>query len=148
MVNFFLNIIQNHSKAKISITFLSIFCKDCCMCKKLIGQKPITILCWLVLDLTCRVFREYSKNYFVNQLLLMSRIFNGIFLCMKLFVMFLFHFLWNIPGIFQNMLHWSAVNYSWNILWNVSHYAVSCLLWGYSIFYRIFLEYSTGYTLA
>ena len=46
--------------------------------------------------LTCRIFQEYSwnipKNYFINQLLLMSRIFNGIFFCMQLFVMFLFHF--------------------------------------------------------
>ena len=37
-------------------------------------------------------FQEYSKNYFINKLLLMGRIFNGIFLCMQLFVMFLFHF--------------------------------------------------------
>ena len=37
-------------------------------------------------------FLEYSKHYFINQLLLMGRIFNGIFLCMQLFVMFLFIF--------------------------------------------------------
>ena len=42
--------------------------------------------------LTCRIFQEYSRNYFINQLLLMGRIFNGIFLCVQLFVMFLFDF--------------------------------------------------------
>ena len=40
------------------------------------------------------IFQEYSRNipenYFINQLLLIGRIFNGIFLCMQLFVTFLF----------------------------------------------------------
>ena len=48
-----------------------------------------------------RIFKEYSRNYFINQLLLMGRIFSGIFLGVQLFVMFLFHFFlkysWNIP---------------------------------------------------
>ena len=40
----------------------------------------------------CRIFKEYSRNYFIDQLLLMGRIFLGIFLHMQLFAMFLFHF--------------------------------------------------------
>ena len=43
--------------------------------------------------LTCRTFQEYSRKYFINQLLLIGRIFNGIYLHMQLFVMFLFLFL-------------------------------------------------------
>ena len=39
-----------------------------------------------------RIFQEYSKSYFINQLLLIGKILNGIFLCMQLFVMFSFHF--------------------------------------------------------
>ena len=39
-----------------------------------------------------RIFNEYSRYYFINKLLLMGRILNGIFLRMQLFVMFLFHF--------------------------------------------------------
>ena len=42
--------------------------------------------------LTCRIFKEYFRNYFINQLLLVRRIFHGIFVHMQLFVMFLFHF--------------------------------------------------------
>ena len=34
------------------------------------------------------IFQEYSKNYFINQLSLMGKIFNGIFLCTQLFVVF------------------------------------------------------------
>ena len=48
----------------------------------------------------CRMFQEYSRNYFINQLLLIGRIFNGIFLHMQLFVMFLFLLWRNILGIF------------------------------------------------
>ena len=51
--------------------------------------------------LICRLFQDNSRNYFINQSLLMGRIFDGIFLCMQLFVIFLFHFIveypWNIP---------------------------------------------------
>ena len=41
--------------------------------------------------LTCRILQEYSRNYFISQLLLKGRIFNGIFLSMQLFFMSLFH---------------------------------------------------------
>ena len=39
------------------------------------------------------IFQEYTINYFINQLLLMGKILDGIFICMQLFVLFLFHFL-------------------------------------------------------
>ena len=43
-------------------------------------------------SVTCRIFQEYSRNCFINQLLLMCRKFSGIFVQIQLFVMFLFHF--------------------------------------------------------
>ena len=54
------------------------------------------------LNLTFRMFKEYSRNYFINQLLLMGRIFSGIFQCVQLFFMFLFHF--NFWTIAKNIL--------------------------------------------
>ena len=49
------------------------------------------------LCLTCKIFQEYSRYYFISQLLLKGRIFNGIFHYMQQIVMFLFHF----DGIFK-----------------------------------------------
>ena len=52
----------------------------------------LEMFCRLDRTLRCRIFREYSKNYFINHLLLIDRIFHGILLCTQLFVMFLYHF--------------------------------------------------------
>ena len=49
-----------------------------------------------------RIYQEYSRNYFINQLLLMDRIFNGIFLSVQLFVTYLFHFFMEYS---KNILH-------------------------------------------
>ena len=72
--------------------------------------------------------------------------FNAIFLFTQLFVMFLFHFYWNIPrkfcrldralrpgsnvqnilGIFQKLLHKSAAAHGQNIQWDILLYAAVC----------------------
>ena len=47
----------------------------------------------LIYEIIFGIFQEYSKNYFINQLSLLGRIFNDIFLFMQRFFMFFVPFL-------------------------------------------------------
>ena len=58
---------------------------------------------------------EHSKNYFINQLLLMNRVFNGILVWIQMLVVF-FPFQWNIPGMFCRFEHTFTCSYGvWKI---------------------------------
>ena len=94
------------------------------------------------------IIQEYSKNYFINQLLLLGGIFNDIFLFMQLFVMFLFHFYWNIPRQFCRLDHTLNVLYSFIVQGELLHMIPDFSNLGLLITlvrHKIFLTHPNGY---